>query len=173
MHDYAAIAAAILDGYDLPIHGYHGIVHWARVLENGLRVAEATHADREVVTLFALFHDARRVNDDWDPGHGQRGGDLAWSLRGGLVHLEDARFDLLYEACRLHTDGHTTGDPTLLACWDADRLDLGRVGIHPAPHRLCTDAARALIPWAHARAEADHEPRDVLISWGMQLRGPA
>ena len=27
--------------------------------------------------------------------------------------------------------------------WDADRLDLGRVGIRPAPKRLCTDAARA------------------------------
>jgi len=170
VHDYPAIAAAILDGYYLPPRGYHGIVHWARVLENGVRVAHSTGADTEVVTLFALFHDARRVNEDWDPGHGQRGGDLACSLRGTLVHLDDARFDLLYEACRLHTDGHTTGDPTLLACWDADRLDLGRVGITPAPHRLCTDAARALVPWAHARAQRDHEPLDVLAAWGLAPR---
>jgi uncharacterized protein len=70
-------------------------------------------------------------------------------------------------ACRLHTDGHTEGDPTLQACWDADRLDLGRVGITPKPHRLCTDAARGLISWSHARAIADFEPTEVLKEWGV------
>src|SRR5205814_1413443 len=99
-------------------------------LENGLRIAQANGADREDVTLFALFHDSRRVNEDQDDDHG---------LRGELVHLDDDRFELLFEACRLHTDGLTTGERTLLACWDADRLDLGRVGITPEPHRLCTD----------------------------------
>lgn len=39
---------------------------------------------------------------------------------------------------RLNSDGHTT----VLACWDADRLDLARVGIQPQPQRLCTGAAR-------------------------------
>ena len=80
--------------------------------------------------------------------------------------LDDARFDLLYEACRLHTDGHTAGDPTLLACWDADRLDLGRVGITPKPALLCTEAARTLIPWAQQRAQQDHPERRVLQLWG-------
>ena len=170
MHDYPAILSAILRDYVLPVRGYHGVVHWARVLENGLRVADETGADREVVTPFALFHDARRVNEDRDRGHGQRGGELARSLRGTLVHLDDTRFELLYEACRLHTDGHTEADPTLQACWDADRLDLGRVGITPAPHRLCTDAARALIPWANARAWDDHVPIDVLAARGVATR---
>ena len=81
-----------------------------------------------------------------------------------MVHLDDARFELLFEACRLHTDGHTAGDPTLLACWDADRLDLGRVGITPDPRRLCTDAARELRGWADARAVSGHEPSAVLAS---------
>ena len=44
---------------------------------------------------------------------------------------------------RLHSDGHTTGDATVLACWDSDRLDLGRVGIRPHPSRLCTVQAKA------------------------------
>ena len=168
MHDMAAIMSEILRGYALPVRGDHGVVHWARVLENGLRVADAIGADREVVALFALFHDSRRVNECRDDGHGERGGEFARSLRGSLVHLDDARFELLFEACRLHTDGYTTGDPTLLACWDADRLDLGRVGITPRPHRLCTDAARELLAWAHERATGGHEPDDVLASWGIE-----
>ena len=135
-HDYPQILQEILRGYALPVHGYHGVVHWARVLENGVRVAAANGGDAEVVTLFALFHDARRVNDDVDHGHGTRGGELARSLRGTLVHLDDARFDLLYDACARHTDGHLTGDPTLLACWDADRLDLGRVDIEGNENRV-------------------------------------
>lgn len=167
MHDYALILQEILGGYALPVRGYHGVVHWARVQENGLRVAASNGADEEVVRLFALFHDARRVNEHRDHGHGTRGGELARTLRGTLVHLDDARFDMLYEACRLHTDGHTTGDSTLLACWDADRLDLGRVGIVPVPTRLCTDRARELLPWAHGRAIADHAPAEVLASWQM------
>ena len=166
-HDPALLLQEILRGYVLPLHGYHGVVHWARVLENGIRVAAANGGDAEVVRLFALFHDSRRVNERIDEGHGTRGGDLARSLRGTLVHLDDARFDLLYDACALHTDGHTTGDPTLLACWDADRLDLGRVGIVPKPELLCTDMARELLPWAHDRATSAHVPVDVLASWGM------
>jgi uncharacterized protein len=167
MHDMAAILGEILRGYSLPVRGDHGVVHWARVLENGLRVAEENGADREVVQLFALFHDSRRVNEYRDPKHGLRGGQLGRSLRGKLVHLDDARFELLFEACRLHTDGLTVGDPTLLACWDADRLDLGRVGITPKPHRLCTDAARALLEWADERAVSGHEPVEVLTAWGL------
>jgi uncharacterized protein len=167
MHDFPAILAAILEGYVLPVRGDHGIVHWARVLENGLRIAQANGADREVVSLFALFHDARRINEDQDDDHGLRGGQFARSLRGELVHLDDDRFELLFEACRLHTDGHTTGDRTLLACWDADRLDLGRVGITPDPRRLGTKAGRNLLGWAHVRAVEWYEPVEVLASWGV------
>jgi uncharacterized protein len=107
-------------------------------------------ADREVVALFALFHDSRRLNQFRDDGHGLRAGEFARSLRGTLIHLDDVRFDLLFQASRLHTDGLTEGDPTLQACWDADRLDLARVGIMPKPDRLCPDTAREL-PWWRTR----------------------
>lgn len=167
-HNLPAILRAILDGYVLPVRGDHGVVHWARVHQNGARLAEATGADVEVVSLFALFHDARRVNEFDDHDHGLRGGDLARSLRGTLVHLDDDRFDLLFEACRRHTDGIIEGHPTLQACWDADRLDLGRVGIAPDPARLCTDAARGLLEWAHRRAVDGHAPSQVLAEWGVR-----
>jgi uncharacterized protein len=165
-----AIMRAILDGYALPLRGYHGVVHWARVFENGLRVAELNGADVDVVTLFALFHDSRRVNENHDNGHGLRGAELAHSLRGTLVHLADDRFEKLFEACRLHTDGLTEADPTLQACWDADRLDLGRVGVTPAANRLCTDAARGLIKWANERAVGNYAPTHILSAWGIEVK---
>jgi uncharacterized protein len=139
--------------------------HWARVCENGLRIAEANGADVEVVRLFALFHDARRVNEHRDHGHGRRGAELARALRGRLVHLEDSRFELLAEACRLHTDGLLTADSTLGACWDADRLDLGRVGIRPRRRLLCTEVARSMRDWAHERAVGHHVARETLRAW--------
>jgi hypothetical protein len=58
------------------------------------------------------------------------------------VELDATGFEHLCEAMRLHNDGHTTGDPAVLACWDADRLDLGRVGTTPHASRLCTAPAR-------------------------------
>jgi uncharacterized protein len=43
---------------------------------------------------------------------------------------------------------------TVQTCWDADRLDLGRVGKHPHPRYLCTPAARdrEVIEWAYRRS---------------------
>ena len=169
-HDLSAIMNEILRGYALPITGYHGVAHWARVLDNGLRMAEVTGGDREVVALFAVFHDSRRINEQRDEGHGRRGALLARTLRGSLLNLDDARFELLHEACCLHTDGLVTEDPTLAACWDADRLDLGRVGITPDPQRLCTHAARELLDWADERATRNQIQSDILSACGVDSR---
>ena len=43
---------------------------------------------------------------------------------------------LLTEALIHHSEGYIEGDVTVRVCWDADRLDLGRVGIEPKPERL-------------------------------------
>lgn len=169
MHDQRAIMAEILKQYALPKTGAHGVLHWARVMENGRKITESHGADLEVVELFALFHDSRRVNEYIDRDHGLRGGDFAFSLRGSLVHLDDERFELLHEACRLHTDGLTESNPTIQACWDSDRLDLGRVGIFPKEKRLCTDAARRLLQWAHRRATRHYAPVKVLQQWGVSI----
>ena len=39
MIDLKPIVHRILEDYALPWHGTHGVGHWARVLENGLRLA--------------------------------------------------------------------------------------------------------------------------------------
>jgi uncharacterized protein len=170
--DFNPLVHAILEDYALPWHGTHGLGHWARVLENGLRLAEVTGAKVEVVQLFAIFHDARRVNEGVDDGHGQRGADLAAELRH-LFKLPDADFELLYEACAAHTDGLTEADVTIQTCWDADRLDRGRVGIVPAPMKLCTPAAKTweMIQWADGRAAFEVVPDFVKDEWRIDLVG--
>src|SRR5262249_56457260 len=132
---------------------YHGITHWARVLENGRRLATETAADLAVVALFAVLHDSQRVNEGSDPDHGPRAAEFAVQTRGTLFDLPDREFALLHRACAGHTHERTHPDPTIQTCWDADRLDLGRVGIVPHPNRLGTDVAKRpeVIKWADGR----------------------
>ncbi len=164
---------AIADGYLLPLDGVHGLAHWARVLENGRRLADATGADPRVVELFAILHDARRQNEGHDPGHGRRGARLATRLRGRLFELDDLAFAHLVEACDTHTDGRRRAHPTVQTCWDADRLDLLRCFITPDPRRLATAAAReaAIRDWANERARTGFEPPFVAQTWRPALDG--
>jgi len=117
------IVHAVLEDYALPWHGTHGVSHWARVLENGLRLAKETGANVDVVQLFAILHDSQRVSEGTDFGHGERAAEYAATLRGGVFDLPDDSFNLLYDACAGHTDGATTSDITIQTCWDGDRLD--------------------------------------------------
>jgi uncharacterized protein len=165
------IIPTVLEEYHLPWDSDHGVAHWARVLENGLRLAGETGAHIEVVQLFAVFHDSRRVNEHTDPDHGPRGALFAQELRGRLFELPDAEFELLYRACAGHTHERTHPDITIQTCWDADRLDLGRVGITPHPRYLCTEAARKreMIRWADGRASLGFIPEFVEEEWGIDL----
>ena len=122
--------------------GFHGRDHWLRVLQNAREIAAATGANLRVLELFAVLHDSRRENENHDPEHGHRAAAYAVELRGKWFDLADDEMDLLIEACRFHSDGMTEADPTIQACWDADRLDLGRVGVRPHPLYLCTTYAQ-------------------------------
>jgi uncharacterized protein len=166
------IVHRILENYTLPWDGIHGVSHWARVLENGLRLAQVTDANIAVVQLFAVFHDSCRVNEAVDPGHGQRGADLAAEIRGNLFNLPDADFRLLYDACVGHTNGGTDAHITIQTCWDADRLDLGRVGMVPEPTKLCTPAAKSpdTLKWADGRGAFQTIPEIINGEWGIDTR---
>ena len=75
-------------------------------------------------------------------------------LAAHLPALTDEERALLAYACTRHSDGLRQADVTVQVCWDADRLDLGRVGLVPDPDRLCTSAARdrQLIRDAYSRS---------------------
>lgn len=169
-----ALLEVIRKQYALPWRGLHGVTHWARVYENGLRLAPHTRADVSVLLYFALFHDSRRISEGWDQGHGRRGAQLAASLRGRFFDLSDSQFGLLLEACARHTDGLLEADPTVQTCWDADRLDLARAGIEPQPGQLCSEAARRaeVIAWATARSLARAEPEFLERAWLTPASGP-
>jgi uncharacterized protein len=169
--DLKPILRAVLADYQLPVGGYHGVSHWARVLENGLRLASQTGANLEVVSLFAVLHDSQRANESWDPEHGPRAARYAQTVRGTLFGLPDREFDLLHLACAGHTHELTHDDVTIQTCWDADRLDLGRVGVTPHPSRLCTAVARRpdIINWANGRACFRLVPEFVKDEWGVTL----
>ena len=122
-----------------------------------------------MVELFAYLHDAKRMNNGRDPEHGLRASVFARGLAGDAFTLPAASLELLVEALRGHTDGLTTGDVTVLTCWDSDRLDLGRVGIMPHPDRLCTEAAKdpGLMKWANGRSRGRLGPGEQM-SEGME-----
>lgn len=124
--------------------GVHGVPHWSRVWIHGRDLAEELGVNPCILAWFAFLHDSQRFNDDVDLDHGGRAADFAVGLRRERVitELDDSEFEFLCEAMRLHSDGHTVGEVAILACWDADRLDLGRVGIRPHPARLCTEPGK-------------------------------
>lgn len=126
--------------YRLPWHGTHGVIHWNRVYENGIKLAEQDGVNTKVVQFFSIFHDSQRKNEGTDNKHGNRGAKLALKMRDD-ISLDDDDFSLLITACSLHTSASTHDDITVQACFDSDRLDLGRVGTMPD-----------IIKWGYSRS---------------------
>lgn len=138
--------------YRLDWNGIHGSAHWARVRNIGLKLSKHTGANTRVVELFAFIHDSCRFSDGNDPEHGPRAAEFAKSINGKVIDLNKIELDDLVDACIYHTRGMTNNyNATVLTCWDADRLDLGRVGIIPNSEYLCTDVAKKddVIKWAY------------------------
>ena len=125
---------------------YHGPDHWARVKVRCAATSRAFGIDPLVPTIFALTHDSQRKSDGDDPQHGPRAAQWIQSERMGLfAFLDDTQIEELTRACELHSEGLTEDKaPTVMACWDADRLDLGRMGIRPAPEYLCGAYAKQM-----------------------------
>ena len=135
----------------------HGEDHWMRVLYNGRMLARENRANLNVVELFAIIHDCQRDNDDYDLEHGRRAAEYVNGIYEEWLDIDEKEKELLIEACKYHSDGFIDADITVQTCWDADRLDLGRVGIRPSPDRLCAEAAKKshVIKLAYQRSIGD------------------
>ena len=143
-------------------YSIHGISHWDRVARNADALS-TSDVDSLVVKAFAYIHDVERINESDDWQHGPRAALLVDEIRSSVLgFLNDLEIEQLKEACRLHTLRHKTEDATVNACFDADRLDLGRVGITPNPDKMATETGRLL---AGKRALNDSE-EDLLLNGG-------
>ena len=136
------LVATLRQTFLLEWQGLHGAAHWARVRRNGLALARWTGANCRVIEYFSFLHDVCRNSDGRDIDHGPRAACFAYTIRERFIHLDESEFSLLIAAIEGHTFQHDHEDVTVRTCWDADRLDLARVGITPDPARLCTSAAR-------------------------------
>ena len=120
------------------VNSIHGIGHWDRVAKYAEDLS-TVDVDLLVVKAFAYVHDVERENDGYDLLHGPRAAALVDNIRDTeLAFLNDDEVRQLKEACELHTTTLRTEDTTVNACFDADRLDLGRVGITPNPDTMAT-----------------------------------
>ena len=142
MFNQAKLVKEILSQFKINQRGVHGPSHWARVKHHGLMIGEQVGADLEVIKLFAFLHDSQRLSEYRDPEHGVRAAQYAKSLNGKFFNLKPDQMDLLTIAMEGHSDGELHLHPTIQTCWDADRLDLGRVGIKPSGEFLSATAER-------------------------------
>ena len=136
--DVQALRQFVIELWPKEMGATHGVAHWDRVARNGERLY-VEGADREVIAAFAYLHDSQRHSNGPDLEHGPRAARFVDTLRHTYLEaLSDEQIALLKQACELHTVEHRTGNLTVDICFDADRLDLTRVGITPNPHRMAT-----------------------------------
>lgn len=127
---------------DSTVHGLH---HWQRVERFGLMIAEQNGADKQVISLFAYLHDARRETDFHDIDHGRRAAVLLDELiDADLISLNDLQYQQLKLALCEHCCNDASSDNvTVQTCWDADRLDLWRDNVEPNPNLMFTDYGKS------------------------------
>jgi uncharacterized protein len=122
----------------------HGPSHWHNVEANAVHLAGLEGVQTLVPRMFAIFHDFLRENDNEDPGHGPRAAEFLRIRRDRFPEMAYLDFEALAQACERHTVGDLAEDPMIGICWDADRLDLIRVGITPDPKFMSTPSGKRI-----------------------------
>lgn len=140
----------------------HGLSHWQRVERNGITLSMVNGQIRDdinikVVRFFAYLHDKCRLNDWADLEHGVRAADMLVTIRDTILKdFTDEEVSLLEKACRYHTTELRTGIPTVDVCFDADRLDLCRVGITPNPKLMVSKQGAYYATNIHLLTSVNH-----------------
>ena len=144
LFDRKGLLDEVLSQFRISKDGVHGPSHWARVRHHGLKIGADVGANLLVVELFAFLHDSQRKNEFEDRLHGERAAEYAASMNHRYFDLPDIHLTKLINAIRFHSDGDVHQCSTIQTCWDADRLDLGRVGIKPSARYLSPIAAKQI-----------------------------
>lgn len=139
----------------------HGPRHWSHVALLGEKLAEQNNLDdssKRCIKAFAWLHDLWREDDGPDREHGRMAAKMLRTLDCGLVcSLSESEKRLVERACMYHSDGYIAEEAydlgllegidmdedvvitTVGCCWDADRLELLRLGCHPDPELMSTE----------------------------------
>lgn len=136
-----------LSQFVMDVHSIHGVEHWEQVKENGRVLALQPGVDPLVVELFSYLHDCKRIDDHGDYEHGERAAEYVndlWRNLGDLDFLTQRQFNNLWYACREHNKGVVSTDPTIGACFDADRIELIRCGITPRHELMSTPMGKRI-----------------------------
>ncbi len=139
----------------------HGARHWAHVACLGRKLAEQNDLDGaslRCINAFGWTHDLWRTHDGSGNEHAQDGGIHFLNLDCDLIQqLSEAEQQLVARAIRYHSDGYIACEAydlglfdgidlpeqwvidTVGCCWDADRLDLNRLGSEPKAELMSTE----------------------------------
>ena len=135
----------IFNSYTLK-EGLHGLNHVKRVVENAKTIAKnecPNHYDD--IVMGAYLHDIGRVNDNGGNEHALQGFEISKQLLAKYwPHLDHRK---ILTAIKEHADSLITDDPLIGSIWDADRLDLTRLGIKINPELLSTKTAKKLLKY--------------------------
>ena len=119
------VEATCLPYLDL-IEGVHGLEHLRRVALSAGVLAKQVGADVESCVVGGFLHDCARTGDESGTAHALHSAIQARVILDKHYPHLDA-YTILF-AIQFHADGKTTGDPITACIWDADRLDLQRLG---------------------------------------------
>ena len=147
---YQTLFDEICDYYRLNLNGAHGIEHWESVYTNTLILSKVYGVYSKVFMLFALLHDSQRFDEDDDLEHGIRAAKKVQSyLDEGKIILGIKDQKRLLYACSNHTKANKNDplydDLIVQICLDADKLDIGRVGVIPEKSHFLTPYAQILV----------------------------
>lgn len=139
----------------IDFNGVHGFAHWRAVYRNGLTLMPSI--DKYVLFYFSVFHDFFRENDMADTAHGKNALYAIPSIEPTIrMSSKDrgkvkSQIEILSFALEHHDDtpedyaaikNPLKDSQTVQILLDADRLDLGRVGIVPLSEYLLSEQAR-------------------------------
>lgn len=136
--------------FKLDIKGLHGVEHWERVYENTQTLAKHYDIKSDVFELFALLHDSKREDEYTDIKHGKRAAIYVKELiTNNTIKIATEDKKRLLFACSNHTKSNKKAklyeDLVVQICLDADRLDIGRVGLEPEEKYFNTDYAKKIV----------------------------
>lgn len=138
----------------------HGPAHWVRVHRFGTMLANSLNlSEREArcVEVFSFTHDLARIDDGGGNQHAIDGAIHAFKVMDAIFpDLDEAQQQLISAAIRYHSDGLRADEAyyrgfieinewsedvlinTVGCCFDADRLDLLRLGVEPHERYMST-----------------------------------